>query len=123
LVASAPPNYVALTQHYRTLRRGQPGALRRAADGRDLTLQPTLYALFPGIRPGLRHQRLAFFLPWAPHQKGSVSLAAQCARREVTETRFLPIVQGETPDDLLKLRRLLMHLKTSLDWTEFGPLV
>jgi len=52
-----------------------------------------------------------------------VNLAVQCARRGITETRFLPIVQLDAPDDLLKLRRLLMQLRTSLDWTEFGPLL
>jgi CRISPR type I-E-associated protein CasB/Cse2 len=66
---------------------------------------------------------VAFFLPWVAHQKGAVSLAVQCARRGIPETRFLPIVQLDAPHDLLKLRRLLMHLRTPLDWTEFGPLL
>jgi CRISPR type I-E-associated protein CasB/Cse2 len=120
---SAQPDDVALSRHYHTLRRGQQGALRRAADLNDLTLQPTLYALFPGLRPGLRQRRVAFFLPWVAHPKGAVSLPLQCARRGIRETRFLPVVRLEAPDDLRKLRRLLAHLRTPLDWTEFGPLL
>lgn len=121
--ASLPPDYVALTQHYRTLRRGQQGELRHAARLNDLMLQPTLYQLFPGMRPGLRQRRIAFFLPWVAHQKGAVSLAVQCARRGISERRLLPMVRTRAPDDLLKLRRLLMHLRTPLDWSEFGPLL
>lgn len=120
---SAQPDYVALYKHYHTLRRGQQGELRHAACLNDLILQPTLYALFPGLRPGLRQRRVAFFLPWVAHQKGAVSLAVQCARREISERRLLPMVRTGAPDDLLKLRRLLIHLRTPLDWTEFGPLL
>jgi len=59
----------------------------------------------------------------APARAPTASIPLQCARREISETRFLPIVQRDAPHDLLKLRSLLVQLRTPLDWTEFGPLL
>ena len=118
--ASDQPDYVALYAHYKGLNRGHQAELRRVADLEALTLQPTLYRLFPGLRPGSRQQRLAFFLPWVPHQNGAGALAAQWAKQGVNEARVLQIARMDSPDDLVQLRRLLMSLKLQVDWADFG---
>ena len=119
------PDYLALYARYHSpnFGRGPQAELRRAASLEDLTLQPALYRLFPGIRPDGRYQRLALLLPWVKQQAGAEPLAKQCARQRVSEARLLQIVRMDSPDDVLQLRRLLMALKPALDWAEFGPTV
>lgn len=114
------PDFVALFEHYKTLKPGQKAELRRATALDDLLLQPTLYRLFPGIRPGPRQLRLAFLLPWAAHRSNAPSLGAQCAQAGIREARMFQIARSDPPMDLIQLRRLIIQLKPQLDWADFG---
>ena len=107
--SSETPDFVALVRHYQTLKPGQKAELRRATAPDDLLLQPTLYRLFPGIRPGARQLRLAFLLPWVAHRSNAPSLGAQCAQAGIREARLFQIALSDSPMDLVQLRRLIIY--------------
>ncbi|MCP5420350.1 MAG: type I-E CRISPR-associated protein Cse2/CasB [Gammaproteobacteria bacterium] len=114
------PDFVALHQGFTTLTPGQKADLRRVAEPDDLLMTPALYRLFPGQRPNAQHLRLAFLLPWCDHAAHSQPLARQLPERNVTEMRVIQIARAEPDADVIQLRRLVMHIKPTVDWNEFG---
>jgi CRISPR system Cascade subunit CasB len=115
------PDFLALYEHFKkTLTPGQKADLRRVAEPDDLVMTPALYRLFPGQRPGTRHLRLAFLLPWCAHGENAQPLAKQLVDKKVTETRVIQVARAEPDADLIQLRRLVMHIKPTVNWKEFG---
>lgn len=110
-----------LWDRYKAFTPGQKAELRRCAEPDDLTLSPAFYRLFPGERPDQRHRRLAFLLPWCNHRPGARLLATLLAEARVAEARVLQVARARSPrDELIQLRRLVMYIEPTLDWTDFG---
>lgn len=115
------PYFQGLCERYQGFTPGQKAELRRCAEPDDLTMTPAFYRLFPGQRPDQRHRRLAFLLPWCAHRPQARPLATQLAEAQVAEARILQVARARSPrDDLIQLRRLVMHINPEVDWTDFG---
>lgn len=119
------PDFVALRNRYddEKFPTGARAELRRVAEPDDVALTPALYRLFPGQRPDDRHLRLAFLLPCCKHAAKAKSLGAQLADARVAEARVLQVARARTPLDVVQLRRLLVHIEPTVDWSEFGRMV
>lgn len=119
------PDFVGLKMRYdnETFPNGARAALRRVAEPDDIALIPALYRLFPGQHPDDRHLRLAYLLPCCKHAAKAKSLGAQLAAAKVAETRILQVARAHAPLDIVQLRRLLLHIEPSVDWSEFGRMV
>ncbi len=119
------PDFVALRNRYddEKFPTGARAELRRVVEPDDVALTPALYRLFPGQRPDERHLRLAFLLPCCKHAAKAKSLGAQLAEAKVAEARVLQVARAHAPLDMVQLRRLLMHIEPSVDWSEFGRMV
>ena len=119
------PDFVALRRRYddEKFPTGARAELRRVAEPDDVALTPALYRLFPGQRPDDRHLRLAFLLPCCKHTAKSKSLGAQLAEAKVSEARVLQVARARTPLDMVQLRRLLIHIEPTVDWSEFGRMI
>lgn len=119
------PDFVALKNRYddEKFPTGARAELRRVADPDEVALTPALYRLFPGERPNERHFRLAFLLPCCKHAAKSKSLGAQLAEAKIAEARVLQVARAQAPLDMVQLRRLLMHIEPSVDWSEFGRMI
>lgn len=119
------PDFVALKMRYddESFPSGARAELRRAAEPDDVAFTPALYRLFPGERPNDRHLRVAYLLPYAKHASNAKSLGAQLAEAKVAEARVLQVARAHEPLDIVQLRRLLMQIDASLDWSAFGPMV
>jgi CRISPR system Cascade subunit CasB len=116
-----PPYFQGLCERYQRFTPGQKAELRRCAEPNDLTLTPAFYRLFPGERPDQRHRRLAFLLPWCAHRPKARPLATQLAEAKVAEARILQVARARSPrDNLIQLRRLVMHINPEVDWIDFG---
>ena len=119
------PDFVGLKMRYddETFPAGARAELRRVAEPNDAALTPALYRLFPGQRPDDRHLRLAYLLPCCQHAAKAKSLGAQLAEAKVAEARVLQVARSHSPLDMVQLRRLLMHIEPTVDWSEFGRTV
>lgn len=119
------PDFVELKIRYdsESFPTGARAELRRVAEPEDIALTPALYRLFPGQRPNDRHLRLAFLLPCCKHSAQTKSLGVQLAEAKVAEARVLQIARAHAPLDMVQLRRLLIHIKPTVDWSEFGRMV
>ena len=119
------PDFVALKMRYdnESFSTGARAELRRVAEPDDVALTPALYRLFPGQKPDDRHLRLAFLLPCCKHAAKAKSLGAQLAGANVAEARVLQVARSHAPLDMVQLRRLLTHIKPTVDWSEFGRMV
>ncbi len=119
------PDFVALRKRYEdeNFSNGARAELRRAAEPDNLRLIPALYRLFPGQRPGDRHLRLAYLLPSCSHAPNAKSLGAQLAAANIAEARVLQVARSHAPLDIVQLRRLLVHAKPTVNWSEFGKMV
>lgn len=119
------PDFVALKMRYddENFSTGARADLRRAAEPDDVALTPALYRLFPGERPNDRHLRVAYLLPYAKHAAKAKSLGAQLAEAKVAEARVLQVARAHEPLDMIQLRRLLMQIEPTVDWSEFGTMV
>lgn len=116
-----PPYFQGLCERYQRFTPGQKAELRRCAEPDDLTLTPAFYRLFPGERPDQRHRRLGFLLPWCKHRPGARLLATLLAEARVVEARVLQMARARSPrDELIQLRRLVIYIDPTLDWTDFG---
>jgi CRISPR system Cascade subunit CasB len=124
-MTSELPDFVALRNRYddEKFPTGARAELRRVAEPDDVALTPALYRLFPGQRPDDRHLRLAFLLPCCKHAVKAKSLGAQLAEAKIAEARVLQVARARTPLDVVQLRRLLIHIEPSVDWSEFGRMV
>lgn len=116
-------DFVALRSRYEAFPPGPKAELRRVAEPEDLALAAAFYRLFPGERPNDRHQRLAFLLPWCPHQLKAKTLGTQLAGEEVSEARVLQTARAKSPLDIIQLRRLVMHIEATVDWNDFGRML
>lgn len=119
------PDFVALKTRYddESFPTGARADLRRAAEPDDVALTPALYRLFPGQRPNVRYLRVAYLLPYAKHAAKAKSLGAQLAEAKVAEARVLQVARAHEPLDMIQLRRLLMQIEPTVDWSEFGTMV
>ena len=119
------PDFVALKMRYdnESFSTGARAELRRVAVPDDVALTPALYRLFPGQKPDDRHLRLAFLLPCCKHSAKAKPLGAQLAEAKVAEARVLQVARSHAPLDMVQLRRLLTHIETTVDWSEFGRMV
>lgn len=119
------PDFAALRIRYEsdTFSTGARAELRRAADPDTIALTPALYRLFPGQKPSDRHLRLAFLLPCARHEAKAKSLGAQLVQAKIAEARILQVARSHDPLDIIQLRRLLMHVKPAVDWSDFGRMI
>jgi len=119
------PDFVALRKRYEdeNFSNGARAELRRAAEPDNLSLIPALYRLFPGQRPGDRHLRLAYLLPCCPHAPNAKTLGSQLAAANIAEARVLQVVRSHAPLDMVQLRRLLSHIKSTVDWSIFGRMI
>ncbi|SDY50304.1 type I-E CRISPR-associated protein Cse2/CasB [Nitrosomonas sp. Nm58] len=119
------PDFVALKMRYdnENFPTGARAELRRAAEPDDVALTPAFYRLFPGQKPDDRHLRLAFLLPCCKHAAKAKSFGAQLAEANVTEARVLQVARSHAPLDLVQLRRLMTHIESTVDWSEFGRMV
>lgn len=114
------PDFAALAAHYKSLTPGQKAELRRLSEPQEAGGEPAFYRLFPGQAANSQRERLAFLLPWAEHRSGAKPLGSQLASARVSETRVYQVVRATYPNDLIQLRRLLQHIKPTLDWERFG---
>jgi len=117
------PEGVVLKARYDALDPGDRAALRRVATVADI---PTLRAYYRWLEdraphPGL--QRVAFLLPHAAHRTGAAPLGRQLRRQNMSEARVVRMFRAAPGDDLLHLRRLLIHAELRLDWGEFAPVL
>lgn len=118
------PDFVMLRQRYKSMAPGQRAELRRVGEPDDLSFTPALYHLFPGTRPGDRHKRVAFFLPWCEQAKGSPpGLGKQLVDNRISEARVLQVSRARPPLDLVQFRRLIMHVEPIVNWEKFGRLL
>lgn len=119
------PDFVGLKMRYdnETFPTGARAELRRVPEPNDVALTPALYRLFPGQRPDDRHLRLAYLLPCCKHTAKAKSLGAQLAEAKVAEARVLQVARSHSPLDMVQLRRLLLHIEPTVDWSEFGRMV
>lgn len=119
------PDFVGLKTRYDDERfsTGARAELRRVAEPDDLAFVPALYRLFPGQRPDDRHLRLAYLLPCCRHAPKSKSLGAQLAEGNISEARVLQVARSRAPLDMVQLRRLLVHVEPTVDWSEFGKMI
>lgn len=119
------PDFVSLKKRYdaESFTNGARVELRRVAEPHDLSLIPALYRLFPGQRPDNRHLRVAYLLPYCTHVAKAKSLGAQFAGANIAEARVLQVARSSAPLDMVQLRRLLTHVKPTVDWSKFGPMV
>lgn len=119
------PDFVALKTRYdnESFPTGARAELRRVAEPEDVALTPALYRLFPGQKPDDRDLRLAFLLPCCKHADKAKSLGTQLAEANVAEARVLQVARAHAPLDMVQLRRLLTHIKPTVDWSEFGRMV
>lgn len=123
-MTSELPDFVALRNRYdEKFPTGARAELRRVAEPDDVALTPALYRLFPGQRPDDRHLRLAFLLPCCKHATKAKSLGAQLAEAKIAEARVLQVARARTPLDMVQLRRLLIHIEPTVDWSEFGRMI
>lgn len=119
----APLDFVALYQRYKTLSahgdfRSQLG--KRIGSPDELRDRPAFYRLFPGERPPAWGEKIAFFMPFCTHQPGAASLGQKLAEAKISEARLLQVIRADYPNDLIQLRRLVQHVKPSVNWAEFG---
>lgn len=121
-MSSEFPDFVALKARFdsEAFPNGARAELRRVAELDDVALLPALYRLFPGQRPDERYQRIAFLLPHARHAANAKSLGAQLASAKFSEARVLQVARSRAPQDLIQLRRLLIHADLAVDWQAFG---
>lgn len=119
------PNFIALKSRFdsNSFPTGARAELRRAAEADDVALTPALYRLFPGIKPDVRHYRLAYLLPCCKQANKAKSLGAQLAEAKVAEARVLQVARSHPPQDLVQLRRLLAHIEPAVDWNDFGRML
>ena len=119
------PDFVALERRYndQSFSTGARAELRHVKEPDDLTLVPALYRLFPGQHPNVQHRRLAYLLPYCKHFTTAKSLGSQLAEANVAEARLLQVVRSDTPLDMVQLRRLLIHIAPTVNWSEFGKMV
>ncbi len=116
-------DFAAIKLDFETFSPGEKADIRRTALPEDLRVRGAFYRLLPeGERPTPQWQRVIFFLPWAEHDPDAPPLGAQLATSEksISEIRIFQLLRSENPQDLLHLRRLLQHIKTTLDWGAFG---
>lgn len=117
------PDFVALKKRYKeSFSTGARAELRHVKEPNDLTLVPALYRLFPGQRPNVQHRRLAYLLPYCKHSTNAKSIGKQLAEANV-EARLLQVVRSDAPLDMMQLRRLLIHIDPTVDWSKFGKMV
>lgn len=122
-MTTGPPDFVALKRRYdQSFSTGARAELRHVKEPDDLTLVPALYRLFPGQRPNVQHCRLAYLLPYCKHSTNAKSLEKQLAEANV-EARLLQVVRSDAPLDMVQLRRLLIHVDPTVDWSQFGRMV
>jgi CRISPR system Cascade subunit CasB len=114
--------YADLYRRFEGLPKGAVAPMRRVARPDDLRDIPGLYRLFPGARPSDDEVNAAFVLPWCKKQSGGKKLGPACADR-IGEARIIQIARALNPDDLIALRRLVIHLQPELGWMEVAPLV
>jgi CRISPR system Cascade subunit CasB len=119
------PDFVALRTRYEneSFPTGARAELRRVAEPDDIALTPALYRLFPVQKLDDRHMRLAFLLPCCKHAAKAKPLGAQLAEARVAEARVLQVARAHAPLDMVQLRRLLTHIKPTVDWSAFGRIV
>ena len=119
------PDFVALKNRYdsKNFTNGARAEIRRVAEPDDLALIPALYRLFPGQRPNDCHFRLAYLLPFCRHQAKGKSIGAQLAEANIAEARVQQVARSQSPLDMVQLRRLLTHVESSVDWSDFGRMV
>lgn len=116
-------SYLAdLYRRFEALPKGAAAPMRRVARPDDLRDTPGLYRLFPGARPSDMEVNAAFVLPWCEKRSGAKKLGPACAEG-IGEARIIQIARAEYPDDLIALRRLVIHLQPELGWMEVAPLV
>ena len=114
--------FADLYQRFERLPPGAAAPMRRVARPDDLRDTPGLYRLFAGTRPSDEEVNAAFVLPWCKKQSGGKKLGPVCAEG-IGEARIIQIARAAYPDDLIALRRLVIHLQPELGWMEVAPLV
>lgn len=117
------PDFAALRGRYERLPSGARAELCRVPDPDDLSMTTALYRLFPGERPDDRHLRLAYLLPWCRHAANAKPLGAHLADANVTEARVLQTARAHAPQDIVQLRRLVMHTEPAVDWADLGRMI
>lgn len=118
------PDFVALKKRYNDkISTGARAELRHVKEPNDLTLVPALYRLFPGQCPNVQHRRLAYLLPYCKHSTNAESIGKQLAEANVAEARLLQVVRSDEPLNMMQLRRLLIHIDPTVDWSKFGKMV
>lgn len=111
-----------LFRRFEDLPCGAAAPMRRVASPDDLRDTPGLYRLFPGYRPTRDERNAAFILAWCKKKSGGKKLGPACAEG-ISEARVIQIARADYPNDLIAMRRLVIHLQPELGWMEVAPLV
>lgn len=124
-MSSGMPDFAALKTRYDSegFSNGDRATLRRTSEPEDVTLTPAFYKLFPGQKPDNRHRYVAFLLPCAKHSSKSKSLSIQLVEAKIAESRVLQVARSDPPSDIVQLRRLLIQIQPTLDWSKFGRMI
>ncbi|MBC8403350.1 MAG: type I-E CRISPR-associated protein Cse2/CasB [Candidatus Marinimicrobia bacterium] len=112
-----------IAERFEKMGTGGRAELRRCARPEDVALIPAFYRLFPGIRTDVRHQRIAYYLPFVKHSEGSTSLGMQLAKAKISEKRLFQVLRSQSPNDIIQLRRLVQQAEPRLDWQQFGQIL
>jgi len=122
---SQPIDFAGLKDYFeQSLTPGQRADIR-VNDPDDLELRPTFYRLIgkflpKGAKPGGNWKRVVYFLPYAAHADKADRLGAAFAHAGVREIRMMQLERFESPHDLIQLRRLMQHVKPTVNWNQFG---
>ncbi len=107
------------------LSNGDRAEIRKIAKPDDLETLPAFYKLL-GNRLNEQNEkqwkRVVFFLGVKDlkHKENGLSLGQAFQQAEVSEKRMFQVIRSESPNDLIQLRRLVVHTKPTVDFQKMA---
>ena len=125
------PDFVSVYNRFRNegqFSNGDRAEIRKATVPSDLGILPSFYKLLGNrLNEGEKQwQRVVFFLVkgLTHKEKGpSLGTALKTSDKKVREQRIFQVIRSESPNDLIQLRRLVIHTEPSLDFHKFAKQV
>ncbi len=120
------PDFVGIKKYFdTTLSPGQRKDLRKVGSPDDLALIPAYYSLIRNFLPEGKWSRerwsqAVYLMPYAGHSEKAPKLGALLSKAGVREARLFQIIRSEFPNDFIQLRRILLQIKPTVNWQQFG---
>jgi CRISPR system Cascade subunit CasB len=112
---------ISLYENWERLKPGPKAELRRVKEPDELMDRPAFYRIRASLgleKPWMEGlARLVFCIPYISRTDSKTSMGEALGKSgKVSDKRMYQVVRSEYPKDIIQLRRILQHIKPTVNW-------